>query len=1125
MPSRDIAVRDQPGAAQPSRALQARARADIARKTAGNALPAPGESAALVRQRARAQRAQGNGKLARVSKVYGTDVPADMAAAEVASGMDSSTPFSPGAPLSPYDGYGRTPRSQNFVPQTNVTTRPRTHERVSFQTLKGLIDAYDIASMAIWHRIDSLRSLEWSLVAADGHEGDITSALVTGMAVLAKPDGQTPFGAWIAEYAYDILAYDAGTLWRMRNRLGQAVGLRVVDGSLIAPLLDDWGNTPEAPAPAYVQYINGLPWNWLTTNDLIYRPFRKRPDSPYGRPPLESVLLNANTDLRFQAYFLQRFTEGNLPAAFASAPESWTPQQIESFQEYWDGFILGDQTFKSQIRWIPPGSKIEWSNEKDFTDEFSLFMMRKTLAAYHVVPSDMGITDTVNKSTGETQADVQHRIGDVPLAKHISDILTAFLQDDLRLPLKFQFDFGEEQDDRLQLAQADQIYIQNAVVSPSEIRELRFGLGEPDGRPVPRYIFSTRSGAVPLDAVFAVAGEIDPESAAPLPGAPLPHKPFAPIAGVEPNPVPPTKPLAVQIYGDLTPPAPNPQVGDAPAPHSPMPTVDEDAHQGAPVTKDGEGGGGAPTSGITAATGVYSYDGPGHVNDEGEPEDEQESLAKAELGTYRRYLKQRRRAGRWKDFEFEHVDALSAHRLNDAGRLEVRKASGAIAVAGLAVMAEDTGRVLMLQRGLDPDDPASGLWEFPGGHVEDGETAGGAAEREWQEETGCLLPADAWADADPEASWTSTNGIYRGIVVTIPREDCIEIAERGQVGNPDDPDGDLFEAIAWWDPALLRGNPALRPELRSDADKVLAAIKVAAAAAGVTAIAKAADGGGQVPKADASAREASAAWPGWNHDLDAADHWAGKLTDGYIAALSRAHAEKIAASFKAAHPQPKPDKKPTKAETAAIAAALVAAALAHLESQGFDLAGPAAAALAGLYTDGYLIGAASGNALLDGGKPALGTWTPGDTAQAQHLIEQLALGAGLSALLLRAPQVAAGMAGTLMAALAAALAAGVAAGESAVAIAESMIEALGAAWRSLTAAITEITTGSSAGATDTYEQQGVKLVRWALDPSSNSCPACIGNANAKPRPIGQTWPSGDTSAPIHARCRCSVVPA
>lgn len=815
MPVRDLTVRDRHGTPQPNAALQARARNDL-------------------------------------RKVFGNSVPANIQAGEAAAGMTPTSPFSPGGPIGPYDGYSRTPRSKDFVTGYNIATRPRTHERVSFDTLRGLVESYDIAQIAIWHRIDSIRSLEWSLVPADGFQGDITEAVALGMAALDKPDRQTPFESWLAAFLYDVLAYDAGALYRMRNRAGQVVGLRAVEGPTIAPLLDDWGNSPEADAPAYVQYTNGLPWNWLTREDLIYQPFRMTSASLYGRAPLESIMLNANTDIRFQLYFLERFTQGNIPAAFASSPESWTPQQIESFQEYWDGFILGDQTFKNQVRWIPPGSKIEWSNEKEFTDEFSLFMMRKTTSAYHVVPADLGFTESVNKSAGETQTDVQHRIGDVPLAKHVSSIITGFLRHDLHLPLKHQFDFGEEQDDRYQTAQADEIYIQNGVVSSSTIRELRFGLGEPDGRPVPRYLFSPRGGAVPLSALFAVAGQIDPESGAPAVAAPLPHKPFAPISGVEPNPAPPTKPLAIQIYGDpdatpALPPAEGPRAlpaGTIAAQESAPPVT-----AGIPVAKDG------PTAGITAATGIASYDLIGSDGDHDE-DDVRDAAPKPtiikgaesdELAAFRSYVKQRRRLNRpWRDFTFTAVDDTTAYRLNTSGRLAVRKAAGHLAAAGLALRAADTGRVLMLQRGLDPDDPASGLWEFPGGCLDDGESPLAAAAREWQEETGCLLSADLIASltaADPATTWTSSDGIYRGHVLTVPNEGIIDLSERGQVANPDDPDGDRVEALAWWDPAQMPGNPAVRPEL-------LASVDIATAALNAAMVAKATDGTPPIPGAN-----------------------------------------------------------------------------------------------------------------------------------------------------------------------------------------------------------------------------------------------------------------------------------
>lgn len=58
-------------------------------------------------------------------------------------------------------------------------------------------------------------------------------------------------------------------------------------------------------------------------------------------------------------------------------------------------------------------------------------------------------------------------------------------------------------------------------------------------------------------------------------------------------------------------------------------------------------------------------------------------------------------------------------------------------LGAIAVIVRE-GRALLVQRGKSPD---AGLWGFPGGHVEPGETAMAAAVRELHEETGVRATA------------------------------------------------------------------------------------------------------------------------------------------------------------------------------------------------------------------------------------------------------------------------------------------------------------------------------------------------------------------------------------------------
>jgi 8-oxo-dGTP pyrophosphatase MutT (NUDIX family) len=145
------------------------------------------------------------------------------------------------------------------------------------------------------------------------------------------------------------------------------------------------------------------------------------------------------------------------------------------------------------------------------------------------------------------------------------------------------------------------------------------------------------------------------------------------------------------------------------------------------------------------------------------------------------------------------------------------KSVGPVA-AGVCVHAKDTDRLLMLQRAYDETDPASGFWEFPGGCLEEGETPEAAALREWSEETGMNFPDSAVKIGE----WLTYNGVYAGFVYQIEHESDLPVFDgRYEVNNPDDPDGDQVEALAWWDSWHAAENPAIRPELMAEWHRVV----------------------------------------------------------------------------------------------------------------------------------------------------------------------------------------------------------------------------------------------------------------------------------------------------------------
>ena len=56
-----------------------------------------------------------------------------------------------------------------------------------------------------------------------------------------------------------------------------------------------------------------------------------------------------------------------------------------------------------------------------------------------------------------------------------------------------------------------------------------------------------------------------------------------------------------------------------------------------------------------------------------------------------------------------------------------------------------------------------------------------------------------------------------------------------------------------------------------------------------------------------------------------------------------------------------------------------------------------------------------------------------------------------------------------------------------------------------------------------FVQAGIGQIEAVNEPGA--CAMCVANAEAGPINIGDTFPSGDTNAPFHGRCRCHTVPA
>ncbi len=413
-------------------------------------------------------------------------------------------------------------------------------------------------------------------------------------------------------------------------------------------------------------------------------------------------------------------------------------------------------------------------------------------------------------------------------------------------------------------------------------------------------------------------------------------------------------------------------------------------------------------------------------------------------------------------------------------------------------------------------DPAAGTFEFPGGHLAEGESPRQAALREWQEETGLQFP-----DGEFTGTWASPDGVYQGFVYTVASESDLDIFSRLPGANPDDPDGDAIEVLAWLDPGQLPGNPAVRPELLASIGQVLAALGVTSA----ESVEKA--GGDPKDQPPPQGAEPATQWPGWQLDLAAIAYWAPLIASALLGAFS-AHA--LVHAYLKQHPNPTPATGPD-ADAIEQAARVEAVDWAQRESASVQAA--LARVLNGVWSDGYLIGDASAAAVTDAlkaGTPLadatadVGGWVVGDTEAAALLLGERGSGDGLRDLLDRFQITVKSIADSRLEELGRVLADGAARGDSADTITSAIKDLLSNPSRARMIATTELCRASSAAAVQSYKAARFTHKELITAEDDRVCAICDMNAAAGPIPMDAPFPSGEPYGPFHPWDRCAVIP-
>jgi len=360
---------------------------------------------------------------------------------------EQGTPmFAPGAPLVPSPGLVLPdgPRGYQYPVGYNIASRPRSTEATSFDTLRNLAMLYDGIQLCEQVWLDTVSKLNLvikprpEIVAEQGQTASNTKyadKIRKYTDILSYPDPYNGYDlkTWLRAAVRDQLQIDAVCIYIRKNRAGGVFSLELVDGTLIKPLIDPRGRRPQPPYPAYQQFYYGVPDGWYTSEEMIYLRETPRTESIYGLSRVERIIMRVNQALRKQNKDLAKFTDGNMPPAILQPPAEsagqWTPELLQTYQTMWDALLAGNDQARSRIKVVEPGATIDTIEETDIFLDFDRFLLNVTTACYSMTMADLGFTENVNKSSGDSQENVFYRRAVQPLMERYAQLFTQILRD------------------------------------------------------------------------------------------------------------------------------------------------------------------------------------------------------------------------------------------------------------------------------------------------------------------------------------------------------------------------------------------------------------------------------------------------------------------------------------------------------------------------------------------------------------------------------------------------------------------------------------------------------------------------------------------------------------------------
>lgn len=477
----------------------------------------------------------------------------------------ANVPFTPGVPLipgaiNPVRADGRPdPRRYEYQVAQNINITPT--RLIPFETLRAAADQIDILRRCIEVLKAKMVGLDWDIVLAEdavekvmAESGEKTNVramqnvkeqfsdeMNRTRQFWEQPDvaNGMVFADWLNMALEEILVLDAWAVWPQKSVGGDLLGLQILDGSTIKPLIDDRGMRPTSPNPAFQQILYGFPRSEFSATDetenadgefssdeLAYMVKNRRTFTVYGFSPTERALAVADIYLRRQGWLRAEYTDGVLPELMFESDANFgnSPDLLKAYENVLNDDLSGQTEQRKRARILPAGLhavQYDGYGEK-FKDVLDEYLVNSICGHFGVLPTEIGFAPKgglggAGIQSGEaTSSEV---IGIVPLANWMGKMITNLSYTFLGMPRELEFKFmPSARNDDMVAAQVSDIKKRNGGMTLNEARSID-GLPLLDAKEADQPMIVTPAGTffITDDGLVPIA---DPAAAQQSTGAP-----------------------------------------------------------------------------------------------------------------------------------------------------------------------------------------------------------------------------------------------------------------------------------------------------------------------------------------------------------------------------------------------------------------------------------------------------------------------------------------------------------------------------------------------------------------------------------------------------------------------------